>query len=71
VYGGDGDDALIGDNENSIVNGADGLYGQDGNDTLIGNDAVYDAMYGGPGSDTCWADYSDYVASDCETVYRS
>jgi Ca2+-binding RTX toxin-like protein len=45
VYGGPGDDTLVGGT------GDDTLYGDVGNDTLTAN-AGLDALYGGPGNDT-------------------
>ncbi len=64
LYGGDGDDYLVGGW------GEDALYGGDGNDIVDALDYVAhpprDKLYCGGGWDKYMADQSDYVSSSCE-----
>jgi Tol biopolymer transport system component len=61
VDGGSGNDMLLGGP------GADRLDGGSGNDTLRGDDGR-DLLICGPGRDIAFADATDIVAKDCETV---
>jgi len=72
LYGGDGDDLVIGDNSASITtssttDGVDILYGDAGSDTIYGagaDDTAYggaavDTVYGGDGNDTLRGEAAD------------
>jgi Ca2+-binding RTX toxin-like protein len=64
LLGGEGLDVIRG------LRGPDLLAGQDGDDTIRSRDGSVDAVGCGPGADTAFADASDVVAPDCETVRR-
>jgi Ca2+-binding RTX toxin-like protein len=59
VYGGDGNDYIVG---NSLNND---LYGGDGNDFISGYSGTFDNIYGGNGQDTLHGyTLSDYISGD-------
>jgi Ca2+-binding RTX toxin-like protein len=85
VLGGTKDDTLTGDAfanfltgnaGNDTIDGGEGsdfLRGNAGDDTIIGRDTglFRDDVACGVGADTAIADFTDSVASDCETVDRA
>lgn len=61
LYGGEGDDLLIGDKGNDYLSGGSGhdyIYGGDGNDILVAGSGT-DYLYGGSGNDVL-CNYEDY-----------
>lgn len=74
VYGGSGEDALIGgsgDDEIYGLSGRDLLVGGAGDDFIEASDGTRDQVRCGPGQDVVSVDEKDFVASDCETVYKN
>jgi Ca2+-binding RTX toxin-like protein len=82
VIGGPGDDditgyagrqVLLGGEGLDVINGlggADVLAGQDGDDTIYSRDHSVDTVSCGSGVDTVFADATDVVSPNCETVRR-
>lgn len=77
INGGSGADALYGKNGNDTIVGGppndksvDRIYGDGGADTIYAQNkpASRDIIYCGGGRDRVFADRSDIVSSDCETV---
>lgn len=82
VYGGSGDDRLVGNDAPNTIDGADGadritggggtdvLIGGPGDDTLDARDGAIDRVDCGDGKDTAIIDKIDLVAADCEIVSK-
>ena len=80
VYGGEGDDTLIGNGADGFLDGSDGndtltdpggsddLFGDDGDDVIDGTDGVQDVISCGDGNDQVWRDRIDLVDTGCEQV---
>jgi Ca2+-binding RTX toxin-like protein len=67
-------DTLFGDAEDNYLygdKGADKLSGREGDDVIEARDASTDQIGCGTGSDQVFANQSDVVSADCETVTRS
>jgi Ca2+-binding RTX toxin-like protein len=74
IHGGSGEDALIGgsgDDEIYGLSGRDLLVGGAGDDFIEASDGTRDQVRCGPGQDVVSVDEKDFVASDCETVYKN
>lgn len=80
LYGGAGDDLVIGQDGNDYVNGGSGddiLFGDDNRDnTLLGNDTLVagsgsDKLYGGKGFDIYQFDSQDLLQGDMNTIADS
>jgi hypothetical protein len=67
-------DTLFGDAQPNYLyggNGADKLSGREGDDVIEARDAFKDQIGCGAGNDEVYANQSDVVSADCETVTRS
>jgi Ca2+-binding RTX toxin-like protein len=74
IHGGSGEDALIGgsgDDEIYGLSGRDLLVGGAGDDFIEASDGTRDQVRCGPGQDVVSVDEKDFIARDCETVYKN
>jgi Ca2+-binding RTX toxin-like protein len=72
--GGADKDAVVGGSANDVLyggNGEDTLSGRGGNDTIKTRGRWLDTVNCGSGQDTVLTDWTDRVASSCESVLRS
>jgi Ca2+-binding RTX toxin-like protein len=80
IYGGAGDDTLVGNGADGFLDGGDGndaltdpggsddLFGDDGDDVIDGTDGVQDVISCGDGDDQVWRDRIDLIDTGCEHV---
>jgi Ca2+-binding RTX toxin-like protein len=78
VYGGAGDDTLIGNGADGFLDGGDGndtltdpggsddLFGDDGDDVIDSTDGVQDVVSCDDGNDQVWRDRIDLIDTGCE-----